>query len=96
MSMDYDYQAEAKAAMRMAAAAISETERLKLVRVALAWQDLARGHEDRLSASPKTTAPIYLTAGARPALRSVSEPTEKRRQGLGINDGLGGFTPLMM
>jgi hypothetical protein len=53
MSMDFDYQAEAKAAMRMAAAAISEIERLKLVRVALAWQDLARGHKDKLSASPE-------------------------------------------
>lgn len=57
MNMDYDYQAEAKAAMRMAAAAISETERLTLLRVALAWQDLARGHEDKLSASLQPLLP---------------------------------------
>jgi hypothetical protein len=53
--MDYDYEAEAKAAMRMAAAAISEIERSKLVRVALAWQDLARGHEGfTAEAAPRT------------------------------------------
>jgi hypothetical protein len=57
MSMDYDYQAEASAAMRMAAAAISEIERFKLVRVALAWQDLARGHEDKLSTSLQPLLP---------------------------------------
>ena len=37
--------------MRMAAAATCEPERLKWVRVALAWQDLARGHKVKLSAS---------------------------------------------
>jgi hypothetical protein len=66
MSMDYDYQAEAKAAMRMAAAAISETERLKLVRVALAWQDLARGHEDKLSASSEPLLPFTSLRGLAP------------------------------
>ena len=59
MSMDYDYQAEAQAAMRMAAAEISETERLKLVRVALAWQDLARGPEDKLRASQHCLHLLY-------------------------------------
>lgn len=43
--------------MRMAAAAISKIERFKLVRVALAWQDLARGHEDKLSASLQPLLP---------------------------------------
>jgi hypothetical protein len=52
--------------MRMAAAAISETERLKLVRVALAWQDLARGHEDRLSASPEPLLPFTSLRGLAP------------------------------
>ena len=66
MSMDYDYQAEAKAAMRMAAAAISEIERLKLVRVALAWQDLARGHEDKLSSSLRLLLPPTHSGGAHP------------------------------
>jgi hypothetical protein len=43
--------------MRMAAAAISKIERFKLVRVALAWQDLARGHEDKLSTSLQRLLP---------------------------------------
>ena len=42
MNFDCDYQAEAVAAMEMAAAATNEAERLKWLRVALAWQDLAR------------------------------------------------------
>jgi hypothetical protein len=75
MSMDYDYQAEAKAAMRMAAAAISEIERLTLVRVALAWQDLARGREDKLRTLPPTSAPSYFTPGAHPTLRNAPDPT---------------------
>ena len=74
--MDYDYQAEAKAAMRMAAAAISEIERLNLVRVALAWQDLARGHEGTQAKHlPPAAAPAYFTPGAHPTLRSAPEPT---------------------
>ena len=66
MSMDYDYQAEAKAAMRMAAAAISEIERLTLVRVALAWQHLARGREDKLSASLQPLLPPIHSEGLTP------------------------------
>jgi hypothetical protein len=41
MSSDFDHQREAQAAMRIAAAA-SGHDRLKWVRVALAWQDLGR------------------------------------------------------
>jgi hypothetical protein len=41
----YDHQTEARAAMEMAAAATTEPERSKWVRIALAWQDLARSHE---------------------------------------------------
>jgi hypothetical protein len=49
MAMDYNHQAEARAAMEMAATATSEPERQTWVRVALAWQDLARGHEGKIS-----------------------------------------------
>jgi hypothetical protein len=64
--MDYNHQAEAKAAMKMAATATSEAERQKWVRVALAWQDLARGHEDKLSRLfPPITAATWFTAGRR-------------------------------
>lgn len=72
--MDYDYQAEAKAAMRMAAAAISEIERLKLVRIALAWQDLARGHEDKLSSSLQPLLPPTSLRGS-PHAEERAEPT---------------------
>jgi hypothetical protein len=64
MSMDYNHQAEARAAMEMAATATSEAERQKWVRVALAWQDLARGHEDGLSRLlHPITAAAWFTAG---------------------------------
>lgn len=43
MSTDYDHRAEIETAMTMAAAAMCELERIKWLRVALAWQDLARG-----------------------------------------------------
>jgi hypothetical protein len=42
MSRDFDYCAEAEGAMREAAAATTAAERIKWVRLALAWQDLAR------------------------------------------------------
>ncbi len=44
MSTDYDPRAEIETAMAMAATATCELERIKWVRIALAWQDLARGH----------------------------------------------------
>jgi hypothetical protein len=46
MSRDFDCRAEAQAAMRMAAAATCEHDRLKWLRVAQVWQDLARAHGD--------------------------------------------------
>jgi hypothetical protein len=51
-----DYQREAEAAMKMAAAT-SGFERLKWVRVAQAWQDLARtqGAGSRQSTARNTT-----------------------------------------
>lgn len=52
MSIGYDYQAEAKAAMEMAATSISESERLKWVRVALAWQNLAHDHVESSGDAP--------------------------------------------
>jgi hypothetical protein len=45
-SFECDYRAEAQAAMRWAVAATCERERLGWVRIALAWQDLDRRHED--------------------------------------------------
>jgi hypothetical protein len=45
MSRDFDYRAEAEEAMREAVAATTAVERIKWVRLALAWQDLARGGE---------------------------------------------------
>jgi hypothetical protein len=48
MNLDCDYREEAAMAMEMAAAAPSEAERLKWVRIALAWRELARlPHIDR-------------------------------------------------
>jgi len=52
--------------MRMAATAISEIERLTLVRVALAWQHLARGREDKLSASLQPLLPPIHSEGLTP------------------------------
>jgi len=46
MSMGYDCRAEAEAAMKLAAAATCEHDRLKWVRVASVWQDLARFHAE--------------------------------------------------
>jgi hypothetical protein len=46
MSTGYDHRAEAEAAMQMAVAATCEHDRLKWVRVASAWQDLARFHAE--------------------------------------------------
>jgi len=45
MSHRFDYRAEAQEAMRKAAAATTAIERIELVRLALAWQDLASGGE---------------------------------------------------
>jgi len=42
MSFDSNYRAEAAMAMELAAKATSEPERLKWLRIALAWQELAR------------------------------------------------------
>lgn len=42
MDFDCDYRAEAATAMELAARATNEPERLKWLRIALAWQDLAR------------------------------------------------------
>jgi hypothetical protein len=48
MNLDSDYRAEAVVAMEMAAAATNEAERLKWLRIALAWGELARlPHIDR-------------------------------------------------
>jgi len=55
MSSDFDHQREAQAAMRIAAAATGH-DRLKWVRVALAWQDLGRreGDDGRASVPLRT------------------------------------------
>jgi hypothetical protein len=45
MSTDRDYRAEARAAMQMAVATACAPDRLNWVRLALAWHDLARAHE---------------------------------------------------
>ena len=42
MSFDSNYRAEAAMAMELAARAANEPERLKWLRIALAWQELAR------------------------------------------------------
>jgi hypothetical protein len=42
VSVEYDHLGQAQAAMRLAATATCERERLEWVRIALAWQDLAR------------------------------------------------------
>ena len=51
MGIEHNHQAEAEAAMAMAAAATCELERLKWVRVALAWYDLARDQDRSLDAA---------------------------------------------
>jgi hypothetical protein len=55
MSPDFDYHAEAEEAMREAAAATTALERSKWVRLAVAWQDLARGGEYRDGAARSVT-----------------------------------------
>jgi len=58
MNFDCDYRAEAVAAMEMAAAATNEAERLKWLRIAVAWQDLARPPEiDRRKSWLQGTSP---------------------------------------
>jgi len=52
MSTGYDCRAEAEAAMKMAVAATCEHDRLKWVRVASVWQDLARFHADHRHHGP--------------------------------------------
>jgi hypothetical protein len=47
MNRDFDYRVEAEEAMRKAAAATSAIERIKWLRLALAWQDLASGGKDQ-------------------------------------------------
>ena len=42
MSFDSNYRAEAAIAMELAAKAASEVERVKWLRIALAWQELTR------------------------------------------------------
>jgi len=42
MSFDSNYRAEAAMAMELAAKATSEVERVKWLRIALAWQELTR------------------------------------------------------
>jgi hypothetical protein len=46
MSRDFDYRAQAEEAMREAAAATTAVDRIKWVRLAVAWQGLARASED--------------------------------------------------
>ena len=46
MNRDFDYRVEAEEAMRKAAAATTAIERMRWVRVALAWQDLERGGDN--------------------------------------------------
>jgi hypothetical protein len=49
MSFDRNYRAEAAMAMELAAKATSEVERLRWLRIALAWQELTRlPHVDNL------------------------------------------------
>jgi hypothetical protein len=58
MNFDCDYRTEATVAMEMAAAATNEAERLKWLRIALAWQDLARApHTDRGKLLSQDTPP---------------------------------------
>jgi hypothetical protein len=42
MSFESDYRAEAAMAMDLAARATNESERLRWLRIAVAWQELAR------------------------------------------------------
>lgn len=42
MDGDYDAQREAEAAMKLATAAVDGPERQRLIRLAMAWQELAR------------------------------------------------------
>ena len=45
MTVESDCLLEARVALELAAEARSDADRLKWVRVAVAWQDLARHHE---------------------------------------------------
>ncbi len=58
MSFESDYRAEAAMAMDLAAKATNEPERLKWLRIALAWQDMARlPHVNGLSALSQDAPP---------------------------------------
>ncbi len=62
MSTDSDHRAEIETAMGMAAAATCELERIKWVRLALAWRDLDRGRGlDRSIANEAGTARLPAT-----------------------------------
>jgi hypothetical protein len=47
IGISFDHRAEAKAAIETAAAASCDADRLKWIRIALAWQDLAGGSPAR-------------------------------------------------
>jgi len=58
MSFESNYRAEAAMAMELAAKATSEPERLRWLRIALAWQELARlPHVELPSTCPSQDAP---------------------------------------
>lgn len=59
MSIEYDHRSKARAAMEMAAAATCGAERLKWVRIALAWHDLSRYWDDTRDRSFWRSAGIF-------------------------------------
>jgi len=67
MSRDFDCRVQAEAAMRMVAAATCEHDRLKWVRVAQVWQDLARARGD--CRWPNHRAPVAIIPATTPSLK---------------------------
>jgi len=61
MSFDSNYRAEAAMAMELAAKATSEVERVKWLRIALAWQELTRLPHVDLSQQSSQDPPRSLT-----------------------------------
>jgi hypothetical protein len=80
MSRDFDYRAEAEVAMREAAAATTAVERIKWVRLALAWQDLARSGEGQDGVARWVTKRLiterHLREAHRLGWRCLREPAQ--------------------
>ena len=76
-SFDY-YDAEAKAAIKTAAAATSEANRLKWIRIALAWHNLARDQQnDRADLIPQRNTGHFITKPPKGQRETPGSPAQQ-------------------